>query len=108
MAVPVLRRARPSYPTAFCARAQGARSGLRYRTGAFEPARVAARLCQPSLAQRRRLAGRTNSARARGYFDHANLHPCAGRAAEDTGARSASAIGKLAKDILKSEINPFA
>src|SRR5262245_9759627 len=108
MAVPVVWRARPSHPPAFCARAQGARSGLRYPTGALEPAGVAPRRRQTTPAHRRRLTGRTDSARARGYFDYANLHPCAGRAAEDTGARSASVIGKLAKDILKSEINPFA
>src|SRR3954471_8886738 len=93
MAVPLVWRKRTFDPAAFRPRAEG--------TGGIRPtgpprghaARAAPRVCQPSLAQRRRLAHRTDAAWPHGYLDDPDLHPCRGRAAEEPGARPAS-IGR--------------
>ena len=73
-----------------------------------EPACAASRLRQPSAAQWRRSARGADSARTCRYFDDANLYACAGRTAENAGARPAPFGRWLAKSIGKSEINPFA
>ena len=65
--------------------------GAGLRADAGQPARAAPRLRQPSAAQRRRPARRADAARPRRHLDHADLHPCAGGAAQEPGARPASA-----------------
>ena len=91
MAVPLLRRERPPHPPAFCPRTEGARRGRRAARRAGEPACAAPRLRQPPPAQRRRPAGGADAARPRRHLDHTNLHPRAGGAAQEPGARPASA-----------------
>ena len=86
-------------------KALGQACGIQPR--ALEPARAAPRLRQPSVAQRRRSARGADTAWPCRYFDHADLYPCAGRTAENAGARPAPSGGWLAKDRRKSEINPF-
>ena len=94
MAVSVIRRKRPSDPPAFRPRAQGAgrRCGTRRRAG--QPARAAPCLRQPPAAERRRPARGADAARPCRHLDHADLHACAGGAAEEPGARPASAGGE--------------
>ena len=58
MAVPVVRRERPSQPPAFRARPQSACGGRRPRGRAGQPACAAPRLRQPPAAERRRSARR--------------------------------------------------
>ena len=106
MAVPVVRRAGPPHPSAFRARIEGARLGLRDRAGAPLPARAAACLRQPSAAQRRRSARGADPARPRRHLDHADLHPCAGGTAEGAGARPASAGRRLATERLRTILAP--
>ena len=69
-----------------------AAAGLRAAAG--QPACAAACVCQPSAAQRRRLAHRADAARPHRYLDHPDLHPCGRGAAEEPGARPASAGGE--------------
>src|SRR5438045_7293891 len=93
MAVSLVWRERTLDAAAFRARPEGT-GGIRGAgAAAGQPARAAPRICQPSLAQRRRLAHRTDAAWPHGYLDNPDLHPCRGRAAEETGARPAS-IGR--------------
>ena len=66
-------------------------AGLRRGTG--QPARAAPCLRQPPPAERRRPARGADAARPRRYLDHPDLHPRAGGAAEEPGARPAPAGG---------------
>ena len=91
MAVPVVRRERPSHAPASRPRTENARRRRGPARRASEPARAAPRLRQPPPAQRRRPARGADAARPCRYFDHADLHPCAGRAPEKPGARFAPA-----------------
>ena len=95
MAVSLLRRKRASDATAFCARPEGARVRLGAGAAAGLAARAAPRLRQPPPAQRRRPAHRANAARPHRYFDHADLYPCGRGAAQEPGARPASAGGEV-------------
>ena len=70
-------------------KALAAAAGL--RADASQPARAAPRLRQPSAAQRRRPARGADAARPRRHLDHADLHPRAGGAAQEPGARPAPA-----------------
>ena len=67
--------------------------GAARRTG--EPACAAARLREPPPAQRRGSPHRADAARPRRHLDHADLHACAGGAAEKPGARPPPAGGDL-------------
>ena len=89
MAVPLIRRQRPSHPSALRPRAQGAGGCRRTASGAGESARAAPRLRQPPPAQRRRPARGADAAWARRHFHHPDLHPRPRRAPEKPGARSA-------------------
>ena len=79
-------------------KALAAAAGL--RRGPGKPARAAPRLRQPPAAERRRPARGADAARPLGYFDHADLHPRAGGAAQEPGARPASAGGGVSKSPL--------
>ena len=59
--------------------------------GPAQPACAAPRLRQPSAAERRRSALGPDPARTRRHLHHADLHPRAGGAAEEPGARPAPA-----------------
>ena len=93
MAVPVLRRERPPHPPARRARTQEPGGRRRHRARAREPACAAPRLREPSAAERRRSARGADPARSCRHLDHADLHPRARRAAQEPGARPASAGG---------------
>ncbi len=67
-----------------------ARRQSRAESRASEPACAAPCLCQPPSAQRRGSARGADAARPCRYFNDADLHPCAGRAAEKPGPRPAS------------------
>ena len=98
MAVPLVRRKRPSDAPAFCPRAQGAGGRRRAAARPSQPARAAPCLCQPPVAQWGRFARGADAARPCRYFDDADLYPCAGGTAQEPGARSASAgAGLIAK-----------
>src|SRR5947209_18819434 len=90
MAVSFVRRERTPNAPAFCARPQGACRRDRAEAEAGQPARAAPRLCEPFVAERRRSAIGADAARARGYFDHADLHARAGGAPQELGTRSTS------------------
>ena len=74
---------------AFARDLKTARCGRRDRRRPIQPACPAPRLRQPSPSERRRSARRSGSARPRRHIDHADLHPCARRARQGDGARSA-------------------
>ena len=95
MAVSLLRRERPSDAAAFCPRPEGTGGRLRPRAAAGVAACAAPCLCQPPAAQRRRPAHRADPARPHRYLDHADLYPCGRGAAEEPGARPASAGGEV-------------
>src|SRR5690606_17504522 len=76
----------------FRPRPQGAGWAGRIAGGESLPARAAARLRFASSPERGRFAGCADAARARGYLDDADLHPCARRAFE-TPARRAPPAG---------------
>src|SRR5207253_1589955 len=96
MAVSLVRRERTSDAAAFCPRPEGACGRVGARAEAGFATRAAPRLCKSPPAQWRRLAHRADAARPHRYFDHADLHPCGGRAPQEPGARPASARGKIA------------
>ena len=75
---------------------------LRHRAGdGCQPACAAPCLRQPSAAQRRRSARGADAARPCRHLDHADLYPCAGRTAENAGARPASAGRRLTGHAVK-------
>src|SRR3954467_15872008 len=108
MAVSLVWRERTLDAAAFRARPEGT-GGIR-GTGAAagQPARATPRLCQPALAQRRRLAHRTDAARPHGYLDNPDLHPCRGRAAEEPGARPASLGGEVRARVGRIDFGAFS
>ena len=67
---------------------------------AGQPARAAPRLREPPAAERRRSALGADAARPRRHLHHADLHPCAGGAAEEPGARPASAGGVVDRPLI--------
>ena len=91
MAVPVVRRERPSHAPTSGARTEGAGRGRGTARRASQPARAAPRFRQPPPAQWRRPARGADAARPRRHFHDADLYPRAGRAAEKPGARFAPA-----------------
>src|SRR5712691_4623512 len=91
MAVPLVRRSRPPHPPALRPRVEGARRRRRPAPRPSKPARAPPRFRQPSSPQRRRPAGGADAARPCRYLHDADLHPCAGGAAQEPGARLASA-----------------
>ena len=93
MAVPLVRRKRASEPPAFRPRAESARRRRGPEGRAGQPACAAPRLRQPPAAERRRPARGADAARPCRHLDHADLHACAGGAAQEPGARPAPAGG---------------
>ena len=91
MAVSLVRRERPPHAPALRARPQdaGGRGGA--ARGRRQPARAAPCVREPPPAQRRRPARRADAARPCRHLHHADLHARPGRAAQEPGARPASA-----------------
>src|ERR1700676_2749996 len=108
MAVSLLWRERPSDTATFCPRPEGARGIRRASATAGLSACAAPCLRQPSPAQRRRSAHRADAARPHRHLDHADLHPCGGRAVEEPGARPASAGGAIAMSLCRLDFGAFA
>ena len=87
----LIRRERPSHAPASRPRPENARRRRRPARLTGEPARAPPRFRQPPVAQRRRSARGADAAWSCRHFDHADLHPRAGRAPEKPGARFAPA-----------------
>src|SRR5438477_12959512 len=108
MAVSLVRRERTLDEAAFRARPEGTGGIGRPGAAAGQPARAAPRICQPSLAQRRRLAHRTDAALPHGYLDHPDLHPRGRGAAEEPGARPASIGGEVGARVYRLDFGAFS
>ena len=70
-----------------------------------QPARAAPCLCEPPAAQWRRPAGGADPARPCRHLHHPDLYPCAGRSAQEPGARSPSAGRGVERGVMRSYLD---
>src|SRR5205085_2793662 len=108
MAVSLVWRERTLDAAAFRARPEGTGGIGRTSAAAGQPARAAPRVCQPPLAQRRRLAHRADAAWPHRYLDNPDLHPRGRGAAEEPGARLASIGREVGARVCRLDFGAFS